>query len=84
MVQEINTRGWGILEIPNEVINLDIFREFYANAKPIEEIPLANVSWVWGRRVPCDRDVMHAYLEDNNVENFIRLDPFTVQLAKRN
>lgn len=43
MVQEINSRGWGFLATLSEVVNLDIIKELYANTKPIDDAPLANV-----------------------------------------
>lgn len=44
VVQEINTWGWGILEAPNEVVNLGIVRKFYVNVKPTKETPMEKVS----------------------------------------
>lgn len=82
MVQEINTRGLGVLETPNEVVNLDMVREFYANAKPTR--PLEKVSWVRSQRDIFDRDIIHSYIEDKYVAHLRRLDPFVVNLEKGN
>lgn len=50
-MQEINTRGWGALAHPPEHINIDIIQEFYANAKPIKDVPFARLSWVRGKMI---------------------------------
>lgn len=44
MVQEINTQGLGVSELPYELFNLDIVKQFYENSKPSEEAPLVKVS----------------------------------------
>lgn len=84
MVQEINAQGQGVLETPNKIVNLNIVKELYANAKPTKEAPLEKVSWVSGRRVSFDRDVIHGYIKDNYVANSRRLDPFAMHLTKGN
>lgn len=84
VVQKINTRGWGVLELPLELVNLEIVREFNENTKPIEDAPLEKVYLVWGRWVPFDRDVIHAYIEDHYIAILRRLDPFAIQEVKVN
>lgn len=84
MEQEINARGWRVLEHSYELVNLDIISKFYASVKPNEDEPLVKVFWVHGQRVPFDRDVIHAYIEDSYMENSRRLNPFTIQVAKGN
>lgn len=80
VVQEIKSWGWGTLANLIDYVNLEIVKEFYANAKPIDEAPLARISWVWGREVSYDRDVIRAYIKDNYVTNSINLDPFLIHL----
>lgn len=72
----------GILELPYELVNLDILWEFYVNAKPTKEAPLENVSWVRGCRVPFNRDIIHSYIEYHYVAGSRRLNPFVAQLHK--
>lgn len=49
VMQEINSRGWGILDILNKFVNLELVKEFYCNTKLADEEPLESVSWV-GKR----------------------------------
>lgn len=54
-IQEIKTEEWQTLANPLDEINVDIIREFYANAKPErEDAMLAITSWVRGREIPYD------------------------------
>lgn len=62
MVKEINAWSWGVLETPNEVVNLNIVREFYENSKHTDGAPMKKLCLVQGLQVPFDRDVMHAYI----------------------
>lgn len=84
VVQEINAWGWGILKTPTEVVNLDNVQEFYENAKPTKDSPSTRLFWVWGRIVPLDRDVIHAYIKDNYVANLDQLDQFIKHQARGN
>lgn len=68
----------GVLELPLELVNLYIVRKFYVNAKPTEDAPLANISWVWGQQVPFSTDVIHAYIEDHYVANLRKSKPFEI------
>lgn len=49
VIQEINSWGWGILDILNKFVNLEIVKEFYCNTKLTDEEPLESISWV-GKR----------------------------------
>lgn len=84
VVQEINARDLGVSKTPNEVVNLDMVREFYENAKPTKERPLEKVSWVQSQRDIFDRDIIHSYIEDKYVAYLRRFDPFVVYLEKGN
>lgn len=84
VVQEINARGWGVLALPSELVNVAIVREFYANAKPIEETSITKGYWVWGRRFPFDKNAINDYIKDHYVASLKRFNPFAIQATKVN
>lgn len=54
-IQEVKTREWQTLANPLDEINVDIIREFYANAKPEREDAMLTItSWVRGREISYD------------------------------
>lgn len=84
MVQEISSRGWGIMATPTECVNMEIVKEFYANTKLINEAPLVRVSWIRGREVPYDKNVIYAYIKYNYLAHHRKFEPFSIQLTKGN
>lgn len=65
-----------------EEINLDIFRESYANAKPSnDDTMISRVFWVRGW-LPYDKETIHEYLEDTFVQNPYEVDSFSMAVVR--
>lgn len=63
-MQEIKNKGCQTLGNPSYEIHVDIIREFHVIAKPLEEdLIMARTSWVRGRAITYDRDVIRDYFE---------------------
>jgi hypothetical protein len=59
----IEEQNWGVLACPIADINLDLVREFYANAMPQDdEDPVSFKTMVRGQEIRFDRDAINDYL----------------------
>ncbi|KAL5056471.1 hypothetical protein RYX36_037153, partial [Vicia faba] len=61
-MDDMEKRKWGVLLNPPTELNFDIIREFYANAIPIEDVRYSYYSFVRGRVVSFDRNLVSQYL----------------------
>ncbi|KAL5071874.1 hypothetical protein RYX36_022761 [Vicia faba] len=61
-VDDMEKIKWGVLLNPPTDINFDIIREFYANSIPIEDVWYSYCSFIRGRAVSFDRNLVSQYL----------------------
>ncbi|KAL5071737.1 hypothetical protein RYX36_022624 [Vicia faba] len=61
-VGDMEKRKWGVLLTPSTKLNFDIIREFYTNTIPIEDVYYFYCSFVWGKVVSFDRNLVSQYL----------------------
>ncbi|KAL5076562.1 hypothetical protein RYX36_015546 [Vicia faba] len=61
-MDNMEKRKWGVLLTPPTELNFDIIREFYANTILIEDVRYSYCSFVRGRAVSFDRNLVSQYL----------------------